>query len=40
VGGLTTLVAEIAAKGRAKGGQATAQPEKNATPQRFRRQEG
>src|ERR1700757_2185893 len=40
IGSLTTLVAEIAARGRAKGGQSAAQPEKNATPPRFRRQDG
>jgi len=40
VGGLTSLVAEIAARGRAKSGRETAPSEKNATPHRFRRQEG
>jgi DNA repair protein RadA/Sms len=40
VGGLTSLVAEIAAGGRAKSGRETAPSEKNATPHRFRRQEG
>jgi DNA repair protein RadA/Sms len=46
VGGLTTLVAEIAARGtpresaRGSGKREDAPPEKNATPARFRRQEG
>src|SRR5580692_11197496 len=40
VGGLTSLVADIAAKGRAKAGQGSAALEKNATPQRFRRENG
>jgi DNA repair protein RadA/Sms len=40
VGGLTSLVAEIAARGRAKSSRDTATSEKNATPHRFRRQEG
>ncbi len=39
VGGLTSLVAEIAARGSPRGNQDTAL-EKNATPARFRRQEG
>jgi DNA repair protein RadA/Sms len=39
VGGLTTLVAEIAARGL-KGNRESATSEKNATPARFRRQEG
>jgi DNA repair protein RadA/Sms len=44
VGGLTSLVADIAARGTLKGnrqgnGESTA-VEKNATPARFRRQEG
>jgi DNA repair protein RadA/Sms len=39
VGGLTTLVAEIAARGP-KGNRDSIVSEKNATPARFRRQEG
>jgi DNA repair protein RadA/Sms len=39
VGGLTTLVAEIAARG-SKGNRESTMSEKNATPARFRRQEG
>jgi DNA repair protein RadA/Sms len=44
VGGLTTLVAEIAARGTPRGNVGGKReedpPEKNATPARFRRQEG
>jgi DNA repair protein RadA/Sms len=40
IGGLTTLVAEIAARGNPKQNRETAPPEKNATPARFRRQDG
>jgi DNA repair protein RadA/Sms len=44
VGGLTTLVAEIAARGSPRanreGNRENAAVEKNATPARFRRQEG
>jgi DNA repair protein RadA/Sms len=40
VGSLTTLVAEIAARGSRRGGEAASQTEKNATPARFRRGEG
>jgi DNA repair protein RadA/Sms len=40
VGGLTSLVAEIAARGSPRGNRDGAAPEKNATPARFRRQEG
>ena len=40
VGGLTTLVAEIAARGSRKGNQEGPGGEKNATPARFRRGEG
>jgi DNA repair protein RadA/Sms len=39
VGGLTTLVADIAARGRGRSS-SSADPEKNATPARFRRQDG
>jgi DNA repair protein RadA/Sms len=39
VGGLTSLVAEIAARGSPKMNRETAAPEKNATPARFRRQD-
>jgi DNA repair protein RadA/Sms len=39
VAGLTTLVADIAARGQGRQGQAI-DPEKNATPSRFRRQDG
>jgi DNA repair protein RadA/Sms len=40
VGGLTSLVADIAARGSLKGNREGAAVEKNATPARFRRQEG
>jgi DNA repair protein RadA/Sms len=40
VGGLTSLVADIAARGTPKGNREGATAEKNATPARFRRQEG
>ena len=44
VGGLTSLVADIAARGSPKGNRAAGREsetvEKNATPARFRRQEG
>jgi DNA repair protein RadA/Sms len=40
VGGLTTLVAEIAARGHPKGNRDGAEAEKNATPPRFRRENG
>jgi DNA repair protein RadA/Sms len=40
IGGLTTLVAEIAARGSPKRNQETAVSEKNATPARFRRRDG
>jgi DNA repair protein RadA/Sms len=40
VGGLTSLVADIAARGTPKGNREGATVEKNATPARFRRQEG
>src|SRR4030088_1430614 len=40
VGGLTSLVADIAARGSLKGNREDAAAEKNATPARFRRQEG
>jgi DNA repair protein RadA/Sms len=40
IGGLTTLVAEIAARGSPKRNRETAVSEKNATPARFRRQDG
>jgi DNA repair protein RadA/Sms len=44
VGGLTSLVAEIAARGsprgRRDGNRESAPPEKNATPAKFRRQDG
>jgi DNA repair protein RadA/Sms len=39
VAGLTTLVADIAARGQSRSSKAT-DPEKNATPARFRRQDG
>jgi DNA repair protein RadA/Sms len=39
VAGLTTLVADIAARGQGRQGQAI-DPEKNATPSRFRHQDG
>jgi DNA repair protein RadA/Sms len=40
VGGLTTLVAEIAARGSPKQHRETAAAEKNDTPARFRRKDG
>jgi DNA repair protein RadA/Sms len=40
IGGLTTLVAEIAARGSPKRNRETETSEKNATPARFRRQDG
>src|SRR6202048_4621676 len=40
VGGLTSLVADIAARGTPRGSRESATAEKNATPARFRRQEG
>src|SRR5690242_19472642 len=40
IGGLTTLVAEIAARGTPKLNRDSAASEKNATPARFRRQDG
>src|ERR1700687_1888380 len=40
VGGLTSLVADIAARGTPRGNREGAAVEKNATPARFRRQEG
>jgi DNA repair protein RadA/Sms len=40
VGGLTSLVAEIAARGSPRGNRDNSAAEKNATPARFRRQEG
>src|SRR5262249_34952014 len=40
IGGLTTLVAEIAARGSPKRNRESASSEKNATPARFRRQDG
>src|SRR6202161_3931398 len=40
VGGLTSLVAEIAARGSPRGNRENSPAEKNATPARFRRQEG
>jgi len=40
IGGLTTLVAEIAARGNPKKNRETTPPEKNATPAKFRRQDG
>ena len=40
VGGLTGLVADIAARGAPRGNREGAEMEKNATPARFRRQEG
>jgi DNA repair protein RadA/Sms len=40
VGGLTSLVADIAARGTPRGNREAAPVEKNATPARFRRQEG
>src|ERR1700688_1507915 len=40
VGGLTSLVADIAARGTPRGNREGATAEKNATPARFRRQEG
>jgi DNA repair protein RadA/Sms len=40
VGGLTTLVADIAARGHPKANQDGAETEKNATPSRFRRENG
>jgi DNA repair protein RadA/Sms len=40
VGGLTSLVADIAARGSPRASRETAAAEKNATPARFRRQEG
>jgi DNA repair protein RadA/Sms len=40
VGGLTSLVADIAARGSPKANRDNATVEKNATPARFRRQEG
>jgi DNA repair protein RadA/Sms len=40
VGGLTSLVADIAARGSPKGNSEGAPPEKNATPARFRRENG
>jgi DNA repair protein RadA/Sms len=40
VGGLTSLVADIAARGNPRANRETATMEKNATPARFRRQEG
>jgi DNA repair protein RadA/Sms len=40
VGGLTSLVAEIAARGSPRGNRDNSPAEKNATPARFRRQEG
>jgi DNA repair protein RadA/Sms len=40
VGGLTSLVADIAARGSPKGNREGAPPEKNATPARFRRENG
>jgi DNA repair protein RadA/Sms len=40
VGGLTSLVADIAARGTLKGKREGATVEKNATPARFRGQEG
>ena len=39
IGALTTLVAEIAARGSPRGNRGT-EPEKNTTPARFRRSEG
>src|SRR6202167_3824011 len=40
VGGLTSLVAEIAARGSPRGNRDNSAAEKNATPARFRRQDG
>src|ERR1700724_3535762 len=40
VGGLTSLVADIAARGSPQGNREGAPPEKNATPARFRRENG
>jgi DNA repair protein RadA/Sms len=40
VGGLTSLVADIAARGTPRDNREGATAEKNATPARFRRQEG
>src|ERR1700733_13929164 len=40
VASLTSLVADIAARGSAKGNRESANPEKNATPARFRREHG
>src|SRR6516162_6945127 len=40
IGSLTTLVAEIAARGNPRGNRETAANEKNTTPARFRRQDG
>src|SRR6201996_7844657 len=40
VGGLTTLVADIAARGTPNRNRESASPEKNATPARFRRENG
>jgi DNA repair protein RadA/Sms len=40
VGGLTSLVADIAARGTPRANRDGAAAEKNATPARFRRQEG
>ena len=40
VGGLTSLVAEIAARGSPRGNRDNPPAEKNATPARFRRQDG
>jgi DNA repair protein RadA/Sms len=40
VGGLTALVADIAARGHPKGNRAGTETEKNATPARFRREGG
>jgi DNA repair protein RadA/Sms len=40
VGGLTSLVADIAARGSPKGNREGTAVEKNATPARFRRENG